>query len=249
MSDRDPSELRGEHDYPPAEEAAVHVYGKRIVCATEDPGRPRNRKLAINEIVVGSGNGTIPLWAAGVTLYWRFRERAFRGLANPDGVKDRIRLLLHKALDLWGDARPVDFAERDSGWDFEITLRNSDDCNAVGCVLASAFFPDGGQHRLTIYPKMLEQEEEEQIETLVHELGHVFGLRHFFAQLSETQLPSEIFGTHVDFTIMNYGEPSILTEADRSDLIKLYQLARSGQLTAINGTRIVLVKPFSTLGG
>ena len=59
---------------------------------------------------------------------------------------------------------------------------------------------------------MFTQEPEEQVETLIHEIGHVFGLRHFFANVSETAWPSEIFGTHDTFSIMNYGRASQLTD-------------------------------------
>lgn len=244
MADQDNSafELRADRAVP-----AAHVYGEGIVCATEGPGRPKDRNVTINEIVVGLGD-SIPLWAKGVTLYWRFNTSSFNAFANPDAAKARIRALMGKAIASWGTAAPVKFVERKTGWDFEVVLRNSDNCSALGCVLASAYFPDGGRHKLTIYPKMLQQPESEQIETMVHELGHVFGLRHFFAKVSETQIPSEIFGTHVAFSIMNYGAPSVLTEADRADLTALYQKARSGELRAINGTPIALVRPFSSLG-
>lgn len=240
-SGSDPFKLRDDPEDPP-----VHVYGKRmdVVCATEGPGKPKDRGLNINEIVVGVGN-TIPLWAEGAKLHWRFQPRSFAVFANPARAKARIRRLVQKALDMWGDAAPVQLVERDKGWDFEIVLSTGDNCNARGCVLASAFFPDGGRHRLMIYPLMLQQIEQEQIETMVHEIGHMFGLRHFFAQTSEQQLASQIFGTHVQFSIMNYGADSYVTDADRSDLKELYRLARSGALRAINGTEIKLVRPWS----
>ena len=249
MSDSNPFKLLEPKERDKGQEPDVHVFGSRgnIVCKTEGPGKPKNRDLQMNELVVGLGD-IIPLWDSDVTLYWRFQKRSFRAFANPAAAKKRIRELLDTALSNWGDACPIKFVERDTGWDFEVVLRNSDDCDPRGCVLASAFFPDNGRHRLIIYPKMLQQDEREQIETLVHELGHVFGLRHFFAKVSETQLPSEIFGTHVDFTIMNYGSKSLLTDADRSDLKKLYAAARGGSLKAINGTKIQLVQPFSSLG-
>jgi len=85
------------------------------------------------------------------------------------------------------------------------------------------------------------------VDTFIHETGHVFGLRHFFANISENAWPSEIFGTHSKFSIMNYGNLSELTDTDKDDLRRLYQLARSGALTHINGTPIRLVKPFHTL--
>jgi hypothetical protein len=231
----------------------AHVYGKlkggkgRIVCVTEDPGTPKNRDVRRNEIVVGLGN-IIPLWTANTTLHWRFNPRSMRVFARPAAAKERIRSMIATAVGEWGVACPVDLVERAQGWDFEVVVRSAADCDASGCVLASAFFPDGGRHKLTIYPTMFEQDQAEQIETLVHEFGHVFGLRHFFAKVSEKQLASEIFGTHVKFSIMNYGNDSRLTDADKSDLKALYEQARSGALRAINGTPIKLVRPFSSLG-
>lgn len=112
------------------------------------------------------------------------------------------------ALLAWGDAAPVKFAEKTDVWDFEIVMKRNDDCDANGCVLASAFFPDSGRHQLTLYPKMFTQVRQEQVETLVHEIGHVFGLRHFFANVSESAWASQIFGTHKPFSIMNYGSQS-----------------------------------------
>jgi hypothetical protein len=126
-------------------------------------------------------------------------------------------------------------------------MRRGDDCSPSGCVLASAFFPDAGRHRLVLYPKLFTQSREEQVETLIHEIGHVFGLRHFFANVSENAWPSEIFGTHSKFSIMNYGNLSALTAEDKKDLRRLYQMAWSGALTQINGTPIRFVKPFSSL--
>ena len=41
---------------------------------------------------------------------------------------------------------------------------------------------------------MFAQNRKEQVDTFIHEIGHVFGLRHFFANISETAWPSEIFG-------------------------------------------------------
>jgi hypothetical protein len=244
------SDQRDAHDdtfeLNPSSQPEVHVHGSGIVCATEALGRPKPRDVTINEIVVGVGN-VIPLWDDGVTLYWRFDPVSLGAFAHPERAKARIRQLFQVAVAEWGDAVPVAFEERNEGWDFEIALRTGDNCNPAGCVLASAFFPDAGQHRLIVYPRMLAQSEREQVETMIHELGHVFGLRHFFANVSETQLPSEIFGTHVEFSIMNYGANSLVTDADRSDLKALYRLARSRELRSINGTPIRLVRPFSSL--
>ena len=199
------------------------------------------------EIVLDASEGFIPLWAKDTTLRWRLQERSLRLLEDPAAARTAIRKLFGKALLAWGDAAPVKFAERSDAWDFEIVVRPVDNCSVNGCVLASAFFPDSGRHKLTLYPKMFEESSQEQVETLVHEIGHIFGLRHFFADVSETAWPSRVFGAHKPFSIMNYGSKSELTIDDKSDLKSLYQTAWTGALTNINGTPIRFVRPFHTL--
>ncbi len=225
----------------------VHQIRKGIRCDTEARGFATPDNLSPEELVLQASEGFIPLWAKGTTLRWKFRASSFQLLPDPEGTKNHATNLMAKALLAWGDAVPIKFSRNPNVWDFEVVWISNDDCDDTGCVLASAFFPDGGRHRLNLYPILFEQSEEEQIATLAHELGHVFGLRHFFAQISETFAKSQIFGTHDPFTIMNYGDKSVLTNNDRADLKKLYELAWSGQLTAINDTPIKLVKPYHEL--
>jgi Metallo-peptidase family M12B Reprolysin-like len=228
-----------------AAEPHVHKIMRGVVCKTDTRGlaMPSNRSPA--EIVVDASRGFIPLWAKDVTLRWRFQEQSMAVFQNPDAAKEAVKELLGDAILLWGDAAPVKFAQRTDVWDFEIVMQSSDDCDANGCVLASAFFPDAGRHELFIYPKMFTQSREERVETMAHEIGHVFGLRHFFAQISEARWRSEVFGTHSPFSIMNYGDESKMTDNDRSDLSRLYSMVWSGQLQAINGTPIKIVQLFS----
>ncbi len=226
----------------------VHIIRHGVRCDTEHRGHTRPGGMSIEEIVVDASQGFIPLWAPNTILRWRFRERSFARFQDPTAAKAAIQKLFGTAVLAWGDAAPIKFSKQQDAWDFEIVVKPSDDCDANGCVLASAFFPDAGQHQLLIYPKMFEQTEDEQIETLVHEIGHIFGLRHFFAQISETKWASEIFGEHNKFTIMNYGADSQLTANDKKDLKILYELAWAGRLTQINGTPIRFVRPFHTIG-
>lgn len=242
MSDDDPFALVDGAEAP----SDTHMLGNGHVCRTEKRGHAQPRGGSIFEIVVDASEGVVPLWAAGSTLRYRYDSRSLARFRNPVAAKAQLRRLLGDALLAWGDATPVRFSERATGTDFEIAVRNADDCNTAGCTLARSFFPDAGRHQLVIYPKMFTQPRAEQVETLVHELGHVFGLRHFFAQLSETAWPSHVFGTHNRFSIMNYGGDSKLTDADRADLKALYAQVWSGALRAINGTPIKLFKPFSS---
>lgn len=228
--------------------ADVHVFGKGVVCDTDHRGHATPQGRAPVEIVVDASEGFIPLWARDTVLRWRFREQSMKAFKNPAAAKTAIRRLLGDALLAWGDAAPVKFAERVDAWDFEIVMRKSEDCDINGCVLASAFFPDAGRHKLTLYPTLFSQSRQEQVETLIHEIGHVFGLRHFFANLTENAWPSQVFGTHSPFSIMNYGSQSVLTADDKSDLRRLYQQAWSGKLVHINGTPIRLVQPYHATG-
>lgn len=218
-----------------------------VICDTDSRGHATPGGLSPLKIVLEASEGFIPLWAKNMTLRWRFQERSMRFFENPASAKAEIRNLLGEAILKWGDAVPVKFAEQNDAWDFEIVMRNADDCDNTGCVLASAFFPDAGRHELVLYPRMFTQDRDGQVETLIHEIGHVFGLRHFFANITETRWASQIFGTHNPFSIMNYGDRSVLTDEDKSDLKRLYRLAWSGELRSINGTPIRFVKPFHTL--
>ncbi|MBF0434364.1 MAG: matrixin family metalloprotease [Magnetococcales bacterium] len=241
LAQHNPFKLRSKREVAEELKSLVHVYGKHanIVCKTEEraPTPPR-----MNELVVGVNN-FIPLWDKGVTLRWRFQEQSMSVYANPTAAKNAIRQLFNEAIAAWGDSAPVKFSEQRNLCDFEIVVQSSNECSYSGCVLASSFFPDTGKHELTIFPEMFAQVRKEQVETLVHEIGHVFGLRHFFAQVNEQDWPSQVFGRHNPLTIMNYGAQSQLTSADKEDLKRLYQQAWSGQLRQINGTPIKLMKP------
>jgi Matrixin len=241
---QDPFRKLSSAELAAATKGCAHVYGKGHRCHTDTLGHATPEGRGPADLVLDATEGFIPLWRKGVTLRWRFQAQSLLRFADPIAAKAAVRNLVGKALLLWGDAVPVKFAERKDAWDFEIVIKDADDCDINGCVLASAFFPDQGRHELVIYPRTFGEPVKEQIETLAHELGHVFGLRHFFAKISEKLWPSVMFGKHQPFSIMNYGAKSTMTADDRSDLKMLYKKAWSGELTEINGTPIKLVKPF-----
>jgi hypothetical protein len=229
-------------------ESQVHVLNeeKGFVCDTERRGFPTPEGRSLTEIVVDASEGFIPLWAKDTVLRWRFQERSFLHFVNPEAAKAAVRDLFGQALVKWGSAAPVKFSEKTDVWDFEIVVKSADSCSINGCTLAKAFFPDAGRHELILFPKLFTQDPKEQVDTLIHEIGHIFGLRHFFAQLREVFAPSQIFGKHNEFSIMNYGVLSELTADDQNDLTRLYQLAWAGKLTHINGTPIKFVQAFHT---
>jgi len=228
--------------------ADVHLYGGGKLCTTNTKGykTPGNRSPV--ELVLDSTEGFVPLWGEGVTLRWKFDENGMNYFQHPEAAKKRIRELFGQAVLSWGDAVPIKFRETRDVWDFQIRVSASDNCSTDGCTLASAFFPDQGRHQLVIYPKMFTQDEKEQVETLIHEIGHIFGLRHFFAKITETEWESVIFGEHNKFSIMNYGEYSQLTDEDIEDLKTLYTKVWNGELKEINSTKLVQVRPYHELG-
>lgn len=212
-----------------------HQISKGILCDLEAPGQKSPGGVSPAELVLDAPGGAIPLWDEDVTLNWRFQDRSFDIFENPNAAKKVVEGLFAQALLRWGDAAPIRFRKSHEAWDFEIVIQPSAKCNANGCVLASAFFPDAGQHKLFIYPTLFEQSEQEKVETLIHEIGHTFGLRHFFANV-EAGFPYVKFGRQNPFTIMNYGDKSTLTDEDKEDLKTLYKSVWSGALTKINGT-------------
>ena len=223
-----------------ASRSQVHQLSDGVICRTD----PRARKRSRERIVVDATDGFIPLWEKGLVLRWEFNAASLAAFQNPAAIKTRVRSLFRSAIMAWGDALPVRFTENSDNPDFQIVVEQRDDCTPQGCVLAQAFFPDAGRHPLYVFPKMFTQSRKEQVDTLIHEIGHVFGLRHFFAPEMEATWPVQVFGEHKPFSIMNYGANSELTDADRRDLKLLYEGAWSGQLRAINGTPIKLVRPF-----
>ena len=143
------------------------------------------------EIVVDLDRGKIPLWARNTTLNWRIDEASFERYGDSESMKRKVSLLFRDAGDAWGAAAPVTFQESCKAWDFDISIRKRKDCGDDGCTLASAFFPAPERRRVLLYPSMFEYDRSEQLSTMVHELGLVFGLCHFFADTDaeETKLP------------------------------------------------------------
>ncbi len=222
----------------------VHEYGKGHICTTDSVGYSTPENKSPNEIVVDSSEGFVPLWEEDSILRWEFDEASLAVFSNPDVIKDYVRDLFSEALMKWDFAVPVRFSENSNLWDFQLRIEADSNCSPSGCTLARAFFPDPGRNNLVLFPTMFEQSRKEQVDTMIHELGHIFGLRHFFAQISETAWASEVFGEHNSFSIMNYGNLSELTDDDKNDLAQLYRLAWSGELTDVNGTPIRFISSY-----
>lgn len=169
------------------------MLGPEILCGTEERGLATPGGRSPLELVVDASEGFVPLWEQNRVLRWSFNENSMRYFRNPVRAKRYVQQLLAEAINAWGYSAPVRFTYTPSGWDFEIYMSSVDNCTPNGCTLASAFFPDGGRHKLRLYPQMFQQSRIEQVDTLIHELGHVFGLRHFFRKCERTSLAKRNF--------------------------------------------------------
>jgi len=156
--------------------------------------------------LTGSGIG---LWGPNVTLRFRFDVNSFRTIRNGANILKLVRNTFYNAIQLWGSAAPVSFEEVQQDSDFIISMSPYRNCSPrSGCTLASAFFPDVGDRIIRIFPNFITDNPNADAATTVmaHELGHVFGLHHWFLK-SNRQVRVEIFGRDRDpVTIMNYGE-------------------------------------------
>ena len=218
----------------------IHLLEKGIICTTDY----RAHKRSPLDIVLDATDGFIPLWAENLVLRWSFNTASLSFFQQPEAIMSEVRGLLSAAILAWGDAAPIRFTETSDNSDFEIVIERLPNCSPQGCTLARGFFPDAGRHKLFIFPTMFQQSRKEQVDTLTHEIGHIFGLRHFFAPELETRWASVVFGEHNPFSIMNYGNNSELTPADLRDLKLLYEGVWSNQIRNINGTPIKLFRPF-----
>lgn len=235
--------LLPEEQLTDATAAQIHLLEKGIICTTDY----RAHKRSPLDIVLDATDGFIPLWAENLVLRWSFNTASLSFFQQPEAIMSNVRGLLSDAILAWGDAAPIRFTETNDNSDFEIVVERLPNCSPQGCTLARAFFPDAGRHKLFIFPTMFQQTRKEQVDTMTHEIGHIFGLRHFFALEKETAWASVVFGEHNPFSIMNYGENSELKEADRRDLKLLYEGVWSNQIRKINGTPIKLFRPFHYL--
>jgi hypothetical protein len=246
----DPFQRRSSQDPFAIDKSKIYEFKNKFICSTDSRGYASPKNRTPNELVLDASHRFIPLWKKNQVLMYSFNLKSLTYFRDVTSAKLGIQEIFQKAILEWGDAAPIKFTEAqpNDGWDFEFYMNSNDDCESGGCVLAKSFFPGAGSQQLVLFPQFFAQSRTEQIKTLTHEIGHIFGLRHFFANLRETHWAYVTFGRQLEMTIMEYGSNCKLTEIDKLDLKDLYQKVWLREVTDINKTPIRLFKTYNKSG-
>lgn len=146
---------------------------KPYKCMTQTTG-------AIDELFLGQNKGTIELWENGSIINWTARFDSFPTRRNAQ----EAAVATWRACEEWNkvlDGR-VTFRYVASGQDAAFQVRYGGNFDAY----AMAFFPSAYKNTLNsidIYSLSFQPSQKaEFIPTMLHELGHVLGLRHEHSQ-------------------------------------------------------------------
>ncbi|KAI1392587.1 uncharacterized protein F4822DRAFT_441479 [Hypoxylon trugodes] len=229
--------------------AKVEVIPGRAPASTREPRTPSYRcatqSRSISSVFVNvRDQGCIHRWAPGSIITYNVNYRSF---FTPSDATHAIKCI-EEAAKLWNERlkpKAVQFQ------------RVPDDKPAVFQVmferwspgkqseLARAFFPGDvpEEQFLKVYSPSFNKEEgnyDYLANVFCHELGHVLGLRHEFAQASpeEKQEPSLLLGERNRLSIMNYHDHPRMMQIQESDgdgVRRLYE-ARGNDF---NGHRII----------
>ena len=114
--------------------------------------------------------------------------------------------------------------------------------------LASAFFPNKVQE-VRVYDKTLVEPDWRKVlkNSFLHEIGHIIGLRHEFANDPDPdnenkpfETPAQRFGSVNPHSVMSYDDVNNINEMDKNDVIAFYKLANR---SLINGAPITDYTP------
>lgn len=107
--------------------------------------------------------------------------------------------------------------------------------------VASAFFPNKVEDVL-VYDKTLVEPEWRKVlkNSFLHEIGHIIGLRHEFANDPNPQrhnepfeIPAQRFGSVNPHSVMSYDDVNQINEMDKKDVMAFYKLANNSLINRV----------------
>ena len=69
--------------------------------------------------------------------------------------------------------------------------------------------------------------------SLLHEIGHILGLRHEFALDRETDTPAQRFGSQNEHSVMSYDDINVIRDTDITDIKNFYDLPNKYELNGV----------------
>ncbi len=196
----------------------------------------------LEELFLGINRGNIQLWESGSTINWIARSDGYPS----DQHAMEAAIGLWRAADQWNEAMDgrVRFRYVTVFDDAAFQLVYGGD---RGGVLASAFFPDQWEMSLnTVFVNQGQfspQQRPLMVNTMLHELGHVLGLRHEhshsgipgFIPPEDTLFGAEsiIYGARNPRSVMAYYQGQTIQDSDVTSIRKAYD--ELGEGTVITG--------------
>ncbi len=203
-------------------------------CATQ-------RNESLDELYLGTLIGNITLWESGSTINWIARSDGY----PEDGQAIEVAVRLAQATEEWN--KVMDGRVR-----FQYVTNFDDACFKLeyggfkGPVLAEAFKPyDYTKVLNTVYVYQLLFDPKYRVHmlgTMLHELGHVLGLRHEFAhhvvhgwgpEDVEGIFESILYGSNNPQSVMAYYMGQTIQDSDKEDIRRAYDELMDG--TVISG--------------
>jgi hypothetical protein len=202
--------------------------GDKYHCITQKGDEPSLAAAATSEpnlpsIVLGM-DSIIPRWKIPTTLKWYLMADKFPSTEDAEIAAEA----LNQAANEW---RNVDFGvtvfqtqnKREANFNLVYRRNPRDD----PYVLAEAFFPHDRDNDVILYAYGMHPDNRYKLKNVfLHELGHIFGLRHEFA-IEEEGEGAVQFMTKNSLSVMDYNDQPMIQESDKQGLRAFYKLAET----------------------
>ncbi|KAL6801082.1 hypothetical protein GGI42DRAFT_343179 [Trichoderma sp. SZMC 28013] len=191
----------------------LHAPEPKYRCATETYG--------CTEVRVGKGDfkeDYIPRWRRGSELTYTVNVKSFPTSAEAAQVKAAMQTAVSMWKGIGASFKYLEVDLNDSAT-FVVTYH----CHGPRNIYASSFFPDESPADLLVY-KLGLSNAAYLANILAHEIGHILGLRHEFADKNHKEgkiLRCVLFGKKNPRSIMNYHEDPGQLQVSEQDLREL----------------------------